>query len=122
MPIIDSSTAYLEPSADVLAGLDTTELGLTTAQADAHRAQYGSNVIVELKKESGFRRYIRQFKDWMIALLLASASVAEMLRLFPNHALSARLSGAGFCDTDLPPGVEGIPQTISQVVERQQRG
>jgi Ca2+-transporting ATPase len=79
MPTIDSATAYLEPSADVLAGLDTTELGLTTVQAEAHRAQYGSNVIVELKKESGFRRYIRQFKDWMIALLLASAVTVGIL-------------------------------------------
>ena len=73
------TAAYLETIDEVYRGFDTTAAGLDDAQVAAHRAQHGSNVIVELKKESAARRYLRQFKDWMIVLLLASATVTAVL-------------------------------------------
>jgi Ca2+-transporting ATPase len=63
----------------VVAAFDTTPTGLTTAQADAHRAQFGDNAIVELAHESTLRRYLRQYKDWMIILLLVSAVITGAL-------------------------------------------
>ncbi len=74
-----STDSYRQSAEEVLTLVDSTATGLTDATADAHRAQYGSNVIVELTKESGLRRYLRQFKDWMIVLLLASAAVTGVL-------------------------------------------
>ncbi len=71
--------AYRHEVDDVLDRLETTPAGLTSAQAAAHRAQFGSNEIVTLKRESTLRRYLRQYKDWMIVLLLASATVTAAL-------------------------------------------
>ncbi|MEO6533821.1 MAG: cation-transporting P-type ATPase [Pseudolysinimonas sp.] len=71
--------AYLVSVERTLAQFETTPSGLTDAEVTAHRATFGANVIVELKKESGLRRYLRQFKDWMIVLLLASAAVTAFL-------------------------------------------
>ena len=54
------TASYLESVDDVVASFETTSTGLTTAQADEHRARSGSNVIVEVTHESGLRRYLRQ--------------------------------------------------------------
>ncbi|RFA23255.1 hypothetical protein B7R25_02165 [Subtercola boreus] len=70
---------YLESAQKVLGDLDSAPGGLTDTQVAAHRARYGSNVIVSLKKVSRLRRYLGQFKDWMILLLLASAVVTGVL-------------------------------------------
>lgn len=71
----------------MLAEFETTPTGLTEAQANAHRVRYGSNEIVELKRESALRRYLRQYKDWMIVLLLASAAVTAFLGDFGTAAV-----------------------------------
>jgi len=60
-------------------GLDTTSTGLTGPEAAARQLRLGSNSIVHLKKESGLRRYLRQFADWMIVLLLVSAGITGFL-------------------------------------------
>jgi len=63
----------------VLERFHTSRLGLSTAQAAAHRELYGGNDIVSLSRESILRRYVRQFADWMIVLLMASAAVTAAL-------------------------------------------
>ena len=75
-PLTDS---YRRSTTEAIADAGSTETGLSAAQVELHRAQFGSNVIVELAKESPLRRYLRQFKDWMIALLLASAAITGFL-------------------------------------------
>ena len=72
LPLTDS---YRRSETEAISDAASTEVGLTTAEAELHRQQFGSNVIVELTKESALRRYLRQFKDWMIVLLLASAAI-----------------------------------------------
>jgi Ca2+-transporting ATPase len=66
---------------------ETSPTGLTSAAAEAHRLQFGSNEIVTLKRESSLRRYLRQFTDWMIILLLASATVTAVLGDFGTAAV-----------------------------------
>ena len=63
----------------VLERFETSPTGLIGAAATTHRLQFGSNEIVTLKRESALRRYLRQFRDWMIVLLLASATVTAVL-------------------------------------------
>ncbi len=77
--ITTSAEAYRLPTERVLAEFGTARTGLTEAQVAANRLQFGSNEIVTLKRESSLRRYLRQFKDWMIILLLASAAVTAFL-------------------------------------------
>jgi len=74
-----SAEAYRLPIERVLADIDTSPTGLTDAAATTRRAQFGSNALVELARESWLRRYLRQFRDWMIVLLLASAAVTTFL-------------------------------------------
>ncbi|MEO8527554.1 MAG: cation-transporting P-type ATPase [Pseudolysinimonas sp.] len=83
----ESAEAYRDSVERTLARFQTTPTGLTDAQAMAHRSEFGSNVIVELKRESRLRRYLRQFKDWMILLLLASAAVTAFLGDFGTAAV-----------------------------------
>lgn len=74
-----TTTAYLDPIDTVVSEFETTATGLTTAVAAAHREEFGDNVIVVATKESPFRKYLRQFADWMIALLLVSAAITGYL-------------------------------------------
>ena len=74
-----SAEAYRLPTERVLAEFGTARTGLTEAQVAEHLLQFGSNEIVTLKRESPLRRYLRQFADWMIILLLASAAVTAFL-------------------------------------------
>ncbi|MEO5921186.1 MAG: cation-transporting P-type ATPase [Pseudolysinimonas sp.] len=82
-----STEPYLDSVERTLARFETTPRGLTDPEATVHRVEFGSNVIVELKRESGLRRYLRQFKDWMIVLLLASAAVTAVLGDFGTAAV-----------------------------------
>ncbi|WBM78871.1 hypothetical protein KIV56_09705 [Cryobacterium breve] len=63
----------------MLRAFDSSRSGLTTGAADERRLAAGSNAIVALKKESTLTRYLRQFADWMIVLLLASAAITGFL-------------------------------------------
>ncbi len=74
-----SAEAYRLLSERVLEEFAASRDGLTDAEATAHRVTYGPNTIVELARESPLRRYLRQFRDWMIVLLLASATVTAAL-------------------------------------------
>ncbi|MDO9591346.1 MAG: cation-transporting P-type ATPase, partial [Microcella sp.] len=87
----EGGEAYLLPIDGVLERFDTQREGLTDAQAAAHRLQYGSNEIVTLKRESALRRYLRQFRDWMIVLLLASAAVTAVLGDYGTAAVLVML-------------------------------
>lgn len=82
-----STPAYLETVEQVVESNDTTDRGLTTAAADLHRTASGNNVIVAVAKESAVRRYLRQFADWMIALLLVSATITAVLGDFSTAAV-----------------------------------
>lgn len=67
-------------SADkVIDRLGSTRTGITTPQAQERLVKNGPNALVGIKTESLFHRYLRQFKDWMIILLLVSGATAAYL-------------------------------------------
>ena len=51
-------------------------LGLTIAQADSALQHYGENRLKEGRKKTFFERFIEQFKDAMILILIAAAIVS----------------------------------------------
>lgn len=73
------ASAYLDAADAVVREFETTPTGLTTTVVTEHRLRFGRNVIVEFAKESGIRRHLRQFADWMIVLLLVSAAITGAL-------------------------------------------
>ncbi|MBR2894790.1 MAG: HAD-IC family P-type ATPase, partial [Oscillospiraceae bacterium] len=50
--------------------------GLSDTQIQQNRAQYGKNLLREKKKRSAFLRFLDQFKDVMILILLFAAGVS----------------------------------------------
>lgn len=64
---------YLESQEDVLAQLDTSVDGLTSDAAKQRLESYGRNELEEGEKRSFIAKFIDQFKDLMIIILLVAA-------------------------------------------------
>ncbi len=53
--------------------------GLTGKQAEERLAQYGPNQLREKKKKTNFQRFLEQFKDVMIVILLIAAAISFVI-------------------------------------------
>ena len=70
-------TYHHESKENVLAYLTTSmENGLSSAQVQAKQQQFGENKLREKKKKTNFQRFLDQFKDVMIIILLAAAAIS----------------------------------------------
>ncbi|QEA52882.1 cation-translocating P-type ATPase [Loigolactobacillus coryniformis] len=67
---------YSRSTAEVQASLHTDEQGLTKAEADKRLREGGANSLVAKRRKTIIERFIDQFKDFMIAVLLVAAIVA----------------------------------------------
>lgn len=72
----DKLSFYRLEASAALRQLQTTARGLGSKDAAARLEQYGGNRLVQVKKDSALRKYLRQFQDLMIVLLLASSFLA----------------------------------------------
>ncbi|KRM73106.1 cation-translocating P-type ATPase [Lacticaseibacillus brantae] len=64
---------------EVLAQEKSQLSGLTTAEADQRLATNGPNELAQGKKKSMFMRFVDQFKDFMIIVLLVAALIAGVV-------------------------------------------
>ena len=64
---------------EALRELNSTAEGLSSAEAKQRLETYGHNRLEDLHKESLLIKYLRQFKDLLIIMLLASAVVSYVL-------------------------------------------
>ncbi|MBR6527292.1 MAG: calcium-translocating P-type ATPase, PMCA-type [Lachnospiraceae bacterium] len=60
-------------------------VGLTEEEAALRQAEYGENRLKEKKKKTTFQRFLDQFKDVMILILLAAAGVSFVLAAMSGH-------------------------------------
>ena len=68
---------YTEPLDDLRKHFGTDgQKGLNEAQLDQARAKYGKNVLREQKKPSLLARFLSQFKDTMIIILIIAAIIS----------------------------------------------
>ncbi|MBM9832848.1 ATPase, partial [Enterococcus faecalis] len=67
---------YTLSEEDVLSRLDATSQGLTSAQAKERLESYGRNELEEAEKRTIFQKFLDQFKDLMIIILLAAAGLS----------------------------------------------
>ena len=67
---------YTQSSEEVLKNLDSSVEGLSTAQAQERIAAYGRNELEEGEKRSLLAKFLDQFKDLMIIILLAAAALS----------------------------------------------
>ncbi|WP_028594090.1 calcium-translocating P-type ATPase, SERCA-type [Paenibacillus assamensis] len=75
-----SQEAYYTLTYDeTIAKLDSSQNGLTEAEAAARLERYGKNVLQEAKRKSIIAKLIAQFKDVMIIILLVAALISGIL-------------------------------------------
>ena len=68
---------YTEPLGDLLKHFDADpQKGLNEAQLEQARQKYGKNVLREQKKPSLLMRFLAQFKDTMIIILIIAAIIS----------------------------------------------
>ena len=67
---------YTQSKEEVLKELDSSIEGLSTAQAQERLATYGHNELDEGEKRSLLSKFIDQFKDLMIIILLIAAALS----------------------------------------------
>ncbi|MBK1705716.1 ATPase [Halochromatium glycolicum] len=70
----------------VMSALGTNEQGLSSNEATTRQATAGENVI-SVRKTPAWLRFLKQFKDPMSVILLATAIVTGMLTVFGAHLL-----------------------------------
>ena len=68
---------HSDPIDSLLRSLSTDRVcGLTSAQAEEALAKYGENKLQEKKKKTNLQRFLAQFKDAMIIILLVAAAIS----------------------------------------------
>lgn len=80
--------AYLQEKEAVLEELASTEEGLTKAEAEKRLVQYGPNRLEEAKKDSFFKRLMKQLSDPMIIVLIAAAVVSGITSAYTNESFA----------------------------------
>lgn len=71
---------YTESVPDVEKELKTSlDAGLSDSEAKARLEKYGPNALAAKKKESMFMRFIDQFKDFMIIVLIIAAILSGVV-------------------------------------------
>lgn len=71
---------HAEPLDTVIQELESNAAsGLTSEQISKKLSQYGENKLTEKKKKTTFQRFLEQFKDVMILILLAAAAISFVI-------------------------------------------
>lgn len=82
---------YLESSSEVFGEIKSTENGLTSEQARRRSAETGKNKLAEGKKTPLILRFLSQFADPMIIILIAAAVISAITSVlqkeFPSDVI-----------------------------------
>ncbi len=74
---VEQNLSYYRLSGEkVLKELESDKKGLTVAEATKRLGKHGLNTLQELHKESSWHKYLRQYKDLMILLLIACVFIS----------------------------------------------
>ena len=79
--------AYRQSVAKVLAAWSTDAAqGLSTAEARARLERYGRNELAAEKPVPGWKKFLAQFKDMLVVLLLVATAISTGLWLYERDA------------------------------------
>lgn len=79
---------YDESTTHVLKSVNSTEQGLTHAEAQARLEKNGKNQLAQEKKDSLLKRFFLQMADPMILILLAAAAISGALAVYENESFT----------------------------------
>ena len=83
---MEKASWYSQSGVQLLASLDSSPTGLTETVAAARLEQYGPNEL-KFQKTPAWLRFLRQFNDPMVIILLATALVTGILTALGSHML-----------------------------------
>ncbi|SDQ40128.1 cation-translocating P-type ATPase [Carnobacterium viridans] len=69
---------FAQDEETILKKMETTQKGLTSSEAEKRIAEYGPNELNQGKSKSIFVKFLEQFKDFMIIVLLAAALISAV--------------------------------------------
>jgi magnesium-transporting ATPase (P-type) len=78
---------HAQGAADVLAALETRHEGLSVGEARARKHRYGPNRLAAARKQSEILRFLAQFDNVLIYVLLAAAVLAASIGHFTDAAV-----------------------------------
>ena len=62
--------------------------GLNSSKVEAHKEKYGLNELQEKKKESLFKKFMAQFKDFSIIVLIIAAIVSGAVGIAEGEGIT----------------------------------
>ena len=79
---------YLVNVDEVLKVQNTTLKGLTSAEAEKRLASTGKNKLAEGKKDSLFKRFVKELSDPMIVILIVAAAISGVTAWYEGEAFT----------------------------------
>ena len=79
---------YLEQIESVFKHINSSEQGLSTAEAERRLAENGKNKLEEGKKKTTIQRVLEQLSDPMIIILLFAAAISGVLAVVENESFT----------------------------------
>ncbi len=77
---------HFEPLDTVIQELEShPSAGLSSSQIPEKLSQYGENKLTEKKKKTNFQRFLDQFKDVMILILLVAAAISFVIAIIEGN-------------------------------------
>lgn len=76
---------YILDVNETLNNLNSSELGLSQKDVEIRLKENGKNKLVELKKQSKLAKFLNEFKDLMIIILIISSIVSFVLSILNNE-------------------------------------
>ena len=70
---------------DVCKELRSSASGLSKKEVEIRLKKDGKNKLVETKKQSNFSKFLNEFKDLMIIILIISATISFVLSMINNE-------------------------------------
>jgi Ca2+-transporting ATPase len=83
----DLTTAYRHPANDVVAALASdARRGLSQEEARARLERYGKNELTAEKPVPAWRKFLGQFRDVLVILLLIATGISAALWLYEGES------------------------------------
>ena len=79
---------YCEEKERVIAELESSENGLSEAEAERRLAENGPNKLAAAKKDSIIKQFLKQLADPMIIILLAAAAISGVLAITQGESFA----------------------------------
>ena len=79
---------YTDSTQDVLNELQSSDSGLSSAQASERLERYGRNKLRDAKKTSLIKRFFEQLKDPMIIILIIAAIVSAVVSFYEKESFA----------------------------------